>query len=92
MTRNIIFRSTRGLVGLATLILLTGCATALELSQGHIPCRQDEMEIVDEENLGAFGEGSPTSWTVICRGKTYYCGARHSDDHPAIVNYIQADD
>ncbi len=51
MTRNIIFRSTLGLVGLATLILLTGCATALDLSQGLVPCRQDEMEIVDEQGM-----------------------------------------
>ena len=91
MTRNIIFRSTLGLVGLATLILLTGCTTALGLSQGLVPCRQDEMEIVDEQGSMITG-GQPDSWTVICHGKHYYCGARYSEDHPAIVNCIQAEE
>ena len=72
-------------------MLLTGCVSAQALSQGNVPCRQDEMEIVDEENLGVFGEGSPTSWTVICRGKSYYCGARHSE-YATVVDCIEADD
>ena len=90
MTRNIIFRSTLGLVGLATLILLIGCATALDLSQGLIPCRQDEMEIVDEQGL--IGGAQPDSWTVICHGRHYYCGAKYTQDHAPVVNCIQADD
>ncbi len=91
MTRNIIFRSTLGLVGLATLMLLTGCMTALSLSQGNVPCRQDEMEIVNEQ--GSIGGFDPDSWTVICHGKQYYCGARYGGEYgPTVVDCIQADD
>ncbi len=92
MTRNTKLRSMLGLVGLAILMLLTGCLDAQALSQGNVPCRQGEMEIVDEENLGVFGEGSPTSWTVICRGKTYYCGARYSQYDATEVDCVRADE
>jgi len=76
MTRDTKLRSMLGLVGLAILMLLTGCLGAQALSQGNVPCQQDEMKIVDEG--GSVWRGSPTSWAVICRGKTYYCGARHN--------------
>ena len=79
-----------GLVGLATLMLSIGCSTALSLSQGSVPCQQAEMEIVDEK--GSIGGSNPDSWTVICHGRRYYCGARYGEHAGAVVNCIQADD
>ena len=89
MTRNIWLRIMPGLGVLAILMLLTGCLSAQALSQGNVPCRQDEMESVDEE--GSIAGGNPTSWTVLCRGKVYYCGARHSE-YGAVVDCIEVDE
>ena len=89
MTRNIIFRSMLGLGGLATLMLMTGCATAQSLSQGSVPCQEDAMEIIDETK--AIG-GNPTSWTVICRDKRYYCSARYGQYSAPAVNCVLADE
>ena len=89
MTRNIIFRGMLGLVCLATLMLLTGCFSAQALSQGSVPCRQDEMEIVDEQ--GTIGGGNPDSWTVICHDKRYYCGARYGQHSAPAVNCVLVD-
>ena len=89
MTRSNIFRGTLGLVGLATLMLLTACATAQSLSYGNVPCREDEMEIIDEKtDIG----GSPTAWTVICRDKRYYCSARYGQHSAPEVDCIEADE
>ncbi len=48
---------------LSLTLLISGCATAISLSQGSVPYRQDEKQIVDEQ--GAVGDGNPTSWTAI---------------------------
>ncbi len=91
MTRNISFRNLLALTALSALMLLTGCAAdAFLLSQGNVPCRQEEMEIVDLEKSIIVG---PTSWTVNCRGKQYFCAARHGGDYAATeVDCIQADE
>jgi len=75
---------------LLILVLLAGCATALDLSRGNVPCRQDEMEIIEEE--GTVGGGLPDSWTVICHGKSYYCAARYGQYSAAAVNCIEAEE
>jgi hypothetical protein len=47
-----------------------GCAPSLKsYSVGRVGCPADEIEISDEnEDVGA------KTWTVSCRGQTYYCG------------------
>ncbi len=75
---------------LSLLFMMSGCATALALSQGSVPCRQNEIQVIDEE--GAVGGGNPTSWTAICHEKKYYCAARYSQYGAPIVNCIQADE
>ena len=91
MTRSNIFRGTLGLVGLATLMLLTACATAQSLSHGNVPCREDEMEIVDEKRT-PFGGANPLSWTVICHDKQFYCSARYGQYSAPEVDCIEADE
>ena len=89
MTRNISFRSVLALTALSILMLLTGCANTFALSQGNVPCRQDEMEIIDEERA-FWGQ---VSWTVNCRGKQYFCSARPGGEYAATeVDCIQADE
>ena len=88
MTRNIIFRSTLGLVGLATLMLLTGCYTPQGLSMGSVPCQEDQMEIVEEKKTMS---GTAESWTVICHDKRYYCSARYGQYSAPAVNCILAE-
>ncbi len=106
MTRFIIFRGVLGFFSLATLMLLSGCFSAQSLSGGNVPCKQDEMEIVDEKWL--IGEeptvvdktvrmvrkmkGQLVSWTVICRDKRYYCRATYSEYSGRHVNCINADE
>ncbi len=77
-------------VALMALLLLTGCATAQSLSQGSVPCRQDEMTIVDKE--AALGIGNPLSWTVVCHEKQYYCAARYGQYSAPAVNCVQAEE
>lgn len=73
-----------------SLLLISGCVTAVNLSQGNVPCSQDEIQIVDEE--GALAGGNPTRWTAICHEKRYYCAARYSQYGAAEVDCIQADE
>ncbi len=89
MTGKILVKSMRTLVGLATLMLLAGCATATRLSHGSVPCQEHEMQIVDEQR----SLGSPDTWTVNCRGKTYYCSARYGGQYGATeVSCIEVDE
>ena len=76
------------IVAVIPLLLLSGCATALSLSQGSVPCRQDEMTIVEEE--APFG--NPISWTAICHEKQYYCSARYGQYSAPEVNCVKADE
>ena len=71
--------------------LLAGCFTPQSLSQGSVPCRQDEMRIVDKKTtLPAVG--APSSWTVICHEKRYYCAARYGQYSAPAVNCVQVDE
>ena len=88
MTGKILVRIMRTLVGFATLMLLTGCATALGLSQGSVPCQPEEMQIVDEQR----SLGNPDTWTVICHDKRYYCAARYGQHSATAVNCIEVDE
>ncbi len=106
MTRFIIFRGVLGFFSLATLMLLSGCFSAQSLSGGNVPCKQDEMEIVDEKwtireeptvvdrTVGMVRkmQGKISSWTVICRDKRYYCRATYSEYSGRHVNCIKADE
>ena len=89
MTRNECFRNMLGLGGLSTLMLLTGCYTAKDLSTRYVPCSQEEIQIVDER--GSIRGTNPDSWPVICKGKEYYCAARYSQGTPK-VDCIQSDE
>ena len=72
---------------LIALLLLTGCVTPQQLSQGSVPCRADEMAISDQ-NTPPFG---PQTWTVLCHDKRYYCAARYGQYSAPAVNCILAE-
>ena len=47
------------------------------------------MEIVDEQKT----MGSPDTWAVLCRGKTYYCSARYGGQYGATaVSCVEVDE
>ena len=75
---------------LSLLFMIGGCATALSLSQGSVPCAQNEMQIVDE--VKAMGAGNPTSWTAICHEKRYFCAARYGSYSAPVVDCVESDE
>ena len=89
MNGRMLFKFMLGLLSLTTMMLLTGCATATGLSHGSVPCQEQEMEIIDEQKF----MGNPTTWAVICHGKTYYCSARYGGQYSTTaVNCVEADE
>ena len=89
MIRNVCLRNMLELGGIATMMLLTGCYSAKDLSTRYVPCSQEEIQIVDER--GSIQGTNPDSWTVICHGKEYYWAARYSQGAPK-VDCIESDE
>lgn len=72
--QNILFL----IYSLILLVIVTGCSAHLtqvrrEVSSGIIGCHPQELVIKDEADR---------SWTVVCKGKVYYCGVIGGEYEP----------
>ncbi|MDB4973195.1 MAG: hypothetical protein JWN48_1536 [Myxococcaceae bacterium] len=56
---------------LSAALLLGGCASLEQRSQGHIGCPAEAITI-----SGVNNEMNPTRWTAACKGVKYFCSVQ----------------
>jgi hypothetical protein len=73
---------------LLTLLLLCGCAASTEslqsASSGEIGCSPNDIAI-SEYKLNMY----TSSWTAVCKDKTYYCSGSDTLKHRATCKQAQ---